>query len=64
LTRTINLRSPPSRWITMRSPLQGLPAPWIRQSPSLFLSVLSTISCDEDDDPVTGQAAAAGSLAA
>ena len=34
------------------------------ESPSFFLSVLSTISCDEDDDPVTGPAAAAGSLAA
>ena len=28
-----------------------------------FLTALSTISCDEDDDPVTGPAAAAGSLA-
>ena len=34
------------------------------ESPTFFLTVLSTISCDEDDDPVTGPAAAAGSLAA
>ena len=30
LSSTINLCSPQSRWITMCSPLQGLPAPWIR----------------------------------
>ena len=30
LSRTINLCSPPSCWMTMCSPLQGLPAPWIR----------------------------------
>ena len=35
LSSMINLCSPPSRWITMCSPLQGLPAPWIQRDSTL-----------------------------
>ena len=54
----------PIRWF-LRS--EGRASDSARLNPPIFfffLTALSRVSCDEDDDPVTGQAAAAGSLAA
>jgi hypothetical protein len=43
LSSTINLCSPPSRRITMCSPLQGLPAPWIRRASNLLLLLVGAL---------------------
>ncbi len=69
LSGTINLCSPPSRWITKRSPLQGLPAPWIQRDLTLPCSS-SSCRCSPEYPAMkmmilcSRPAAAAGSLAA